>query len=143
MPEQMPQPQMQRPPAQVTYQPPELKPERVPERPTSAPLFVKVDRYRQILSTIASLKLSLSSIKSSLATLEQIDKLKGDATEVIAQMVSKLDQKLMTLDNDLLRPAGYHDTGEASEYSDVRGIESTVVDLQGQIEQLRSELTRI
>lgn len=145
MPQQLPPlpaiPQTQFQPLPARQQP-EPKAERMPERPTAAPLFVKVDRYRHVLSTIASLKSSLSTIKSSLAALDQIDKLKGDAVDVISQMVSKLDQKLAVLDSDLLRPAGYHDTGEASEYSDVRGIEATVSDLQGQIEQLRSELNR-
>ncbi len=126
-------------------QPPvEKKVEKMPERQTAAPLFVKIDRYKQILGTISGLKTSLVIVKKSLAMLEQIEKLRATTIDVVTQSINKVDQKIGSLDNELLRPTGYHDPGEGtSEYQDARSLESTISDLQEQIEQLRSDLDRM
>ena len=115
-----------------------------PEKPTVAPLFVKMDRYRQILTTIGNLKTALMITKNSLDTLKQIEKVRDETFNIISDIVGKMDDKLIELDNNLLRPAGFHGTEEVSlEQQDIRGIEATVADLQGQIEQLKSELGKM
>ncbi len=122
--------------------PPTIKKE--PEKPTVAPLFVKMDRYRQILTTIGNLKTSLMIVKNSLATLKQIEKVRDDTFGIVDDVIEKMDDKLIDLDNNLLRPAGFHDSEESSpEKQDIRSIEATVADLQGQIEQLKSELGKM
>ncbi len=127
---------------QVSAPPPAIK--REPEKPTVAPLFVKMDRYRQILTTIGNLKTALMIVKNSLGTLKQIEKVRDDTFNIVSDIVEKMDEKLIALDNDLLRPAGYHDGGmEPEEKQDIRTIEATVSDLQGQIEQLRLELGKV
>lgn len=133
------QPQL---PVEQLSPPPVIKKE--PEKPAFAPLFVKMDRYRQILTTIGNLKTALMIVKNSLATLQQIEKVRDDTFHIVNDIVEKMDDKLISLDNDLLRPAGFHDVSASSEeQQDIRGIEATVSDLQGQIEQLKSELGKI
>lgn len=115
-----------------------------PEKPSVAPLFVKMDRYRQILTTIGNLKTALMIVKNSLATLQQIEKVRDATFNIVSDIVDKMDDKLIDLDNNLLRPAGFHENEEVSaEQQDIRGIEATVADLQGQIEQLKSELGKM
>lgn len=115
-----------------------------PERPAVAPLFVKMDRYRDIISTIGNLKTAVMIVKNSLVTLHQIEKARDDTFDIINDIVKKVDDKLIDLDNNLLRPAGFHESaGGSSERHDIRGIEATVTDLQGQIEQLKSELGKM
>ena len=112
-----------------------------PEKPTIAPLFVKVERYRQIISTIGNLKTALVVVKNSLGTLQHIEKLRNDTLNIVNELVENMDGKIANLDNDLLRPAGFHDSGKSSpERQDIRSIEATVSDLHGQIEQLKSEI---
>ena len=126
---------------QVSIEP--LKPKE-PERPQVAPLFVKMDKYRQILTTIGNLKTALMIVKNSLATLQQIEKVRDTTFNIVKDVADKMDEKLISLDNDLLRPAGYYDSAQVSpEHQDIRTIEATVADLQGQIEQLKSELTKM
>ncbi len=127
-------------------EPPKSQPQikREPEKPTVAPLFVKMDRYRQILTTIGNLKTSLMIVKNSLATLKQIEKVRDDTFSIVSDVIEKMDDKLIDLDNNLLRPAGFHESEETSaEKQDIRSIEATVADLQGQIEQLKSELGKM
>lgn len=115
-----------------------------PEKPTAAPLFVKIERYRQILTTIGNLKTALVIVKNSLGTLDQIEKVRNQTMGIVNDIVSKMDDKLIDLDNNLLRPAGFHETNATSpEQQDIRSIEATVSDLQGQIEQLKSELSKV
>ena len=122
--------------------PPVIK--REPEKPTVAPLFVKMDRYRQILTTIGNLKTSLMIVKNSLATLQQIEKVRDATFNIVSDVIEKMDDKLIDLDNNLLRPAGFHESeGASTEQQDIRSIEATVADLQGQIEQLKSEVGKM
>lgn len=115
-----------------------------PEKTTVAPLFVKIERYRQILSTIGTLKTSLVVVKNCLDTLEQIEKARDQTFEIVSDVVGKMDDKLINLDNELLRPAGFHTSTETSpEQQDVRSIEATVSELRGQIDQLKNELGKM
>ncbi len=133
-----PQMMMQEPPKS----PPPVK--REMEKPTVAPLFVKMDRYRQILTTIGNLKTALMITKNSLSTLQQIEKIRDETFGIVNDIVERMDEKLIMLDNDLLRPAGFHDNADSSaEEHDIRSIEATVSDLQGQIEQLKSEIGKM
>ncbi|MBI2545413.1 MAG: hypothetical protein HYW22_02345 [Candidatus Aenigmarchaeota archaeon] len=114
------------------------------EKPTVAPLFVKIERYRQILSTIGSLKTSLIVVKNSLDTLDQIEKARDQTYSIVSDIVRRMDEKLINLDNELLRPAGFHSPSDTSaEQQDIRSIDATVSELRGQIEQLRSELGKM
>jgi len=111
-----------------------------PERPAFAPLFVKLDRYRQILNAIGYLKATMIMIKNSLMTLNELDNAREETFKIIQDAVGKLEGRLSTLDQELIRPSGYNEIIENPEYHDVGTVEATVADLKGQIEQLRSEL---
>lgn len=114
------------------------------EKPAVAPLFVKIDRYRHILNSIGNLKTALMIIKNSLDTMHQIERVRDDTYGIINDMVEKMGQKLLNLDDELLRPAGFHETNDASsEHQDIKTIDATVADLKGQIDQLKSELTKM
>ncbi len=111
-----------------------------PERPSFAPLFVKIDRYRQILNAIGYLKTTMIMIKNSLMTLNELDKARDETFKLIQDAVEKLEGRLSILDQELIRPTGYHEIAEKPEYQDVETVEATIADLKGQIEQLRVEL---
>lgn len=131
---------------QMPVEPPKPKMEkpRESEKVTVAPLFVKMDKYRQILTTIGNLKTALAIVNNSLSTLHQIEKVRDDTFDIIRDLTNKMDDKLIELDNNLLRPAGYRGTEESmEEKQDIRGIEATVADLQGQISQLKTELGKM
>ena len=131
-----------------------MKPKEEPvevEKPSFAPLFVKIDRYRQILNAIGSLKTTMIMLKNSLLTLNELDKARDETFKLVQDAVGKLEGKLNSLDQELVRPSGFqertnisHDTtSERPEYQDVETVEATIADLKGQIEQLKSELETV
>lgn len=129
-----PLPPMQKQPATQSQEPMVKE-----ERPAYAPLFVKIDRYRNVLNALGQLKTSVIMIRNSFSTLNELEKARYETLKLIEDAVGKLESKLSALDAELLRPAGQHI--EASpEYQDVQTVHATVADLKGQIEQLKSEL---
>lgn len=123
------------------------KPEPEVERPSFAPLFIKIDRYRQILNTIGNLKTIMIMLKNSLITLNELDKARNETFKIVQDAIEKLENRLNSLDQELVRPSGFQerttttfDTTEKLEYQDVETIEATIADLKGQIEQLKAEL---
>jgi len=122
------------------------------ERPSFAPLFVKIDRYRQILNAIGNLKTTMIMLKNSLITLNELDKARGETFKVVQDAIGKLEGRLNSLDQELVRPSGlqerpaapsYDMAIERPEYQDVETVEATIADLKGQIEQLKSELESV
>lgn len=127
------------PPIQKQPTPQPQEPMVKEERPAYAPLFVKIDRYRNVLNALGQLKTSVIMIRNSFSTLNELEKARYETLKLIEDAVGKLESKLSALDAELLRPAGQH--MEASpEYQDVQTVHATVADLKGQIEQLKSEL---
>ena len=116
-------------------------------RPAFAPLFVKIDRYRQMLTVLGSLKTAMMIVKNSFTTLGELEKAREETYTLIKETVEKVDKKIIDLDAELIRPAGFHDAvNTATEnlaYQDVQTVEATIADLKGQIDQLKSELERM
>jgi hypothetical protein len=123
------------------------------ERPSFAPLFVKIDRYRQILTSIGNLKTTMIMIKNSMMTLAELDKARDETFKLVQNAIGKLENKLNTLDQELVRPTGFmdrptpsyesHATIDNQEYQDMETVEATIADLKGQIEQLKLELDAV
>ena len=122
------------------------------ERPSFAPLFVKIDRYRQILNAIGNLKTTMIMLKNSLITLSELDKARDETFKVVQEAIGKLEGRLNSLYQELVRPSGlqerpatpsYDTVIERPEYQDVETVEATIADLKGQIEQLKSELENV
>jgi hypothetical protein len=121
----------------------DIPPIRESERPSFAPLFIKIDRYRQILNSIGNLKTAMIMIKNSLVTVIELDKARDETFKLIQDAMEKMEKRLSMLDQELIRPSGYHEFAENLEYHDVETIGATVADLRGQIEQLKSELENV
>ncbi len=129
------------PPMMKSQDTPKLIEEKV-ARPMFAPLFVKIDRYRNILNALGQLKTSIVMIRNSFSTLNELEKARFETLKLIEEAVGRLENKLSALDTELVRPAGFH-SDASPEYQDVETVHATVADLKGQIEQLKSELDHI
>lgn len=117
------------------------KPETREERPSFAPLFIKIDRYKHILSSINYLKNAIGTLQNSFGVLNELEELRSESLNVIKDSLQKIEKKLQTLDSEFLRPRGYHE--EMEEVEEAGSLSSTIEDLKGQIEQLKSELQNV
>lgn len=131
-------------PAPIQMPPPPPLPEKPreevkEERPAFAPLFVKLDRYRQILMLLSELKTTIAAIKNTFTVLNELKKIEDESTKLLQKAVDKVDKKLVALDTQFLRPSGFEEEfpTEAEELGDV------LSSLKSEVEQLKSELQTI
>lgn len=111
-----------------------------PDRPQFAPLFVKIDRYRNILSAVGHLRASFAMVRHAFATLNELEKAKHETMKTVQKGMESIEKRLSNLDSELVRPAGFTEPMDSKEYADVQTVEATIADLRGQIEQLKEEM---
>lgn len=112
-----------------------------PERPEFAPLFVRLNRYKQILHEMNYLKTTMGMVKNSLSILNELDRLRKDNLKIIQEAVGKVEKRLLTLDSEFMRPSGF--TERVPEIRDVESLEVTMADLRREIDRLKGELEQI
>jgi hypothetical protein len=128
--------------------PREVQPKQEPkqefkqERPAFAPLFIKLDRYKQILNSITELKTTLVLVKNSFSVLNELEKLKNENLKMIEKAMERVDKRISALDSEFLRPSGYHEELPEELYG-IESLEATLVDLRGQVDQLKTELRNL
>jgi hypothetical protein len=128
----------------------EKKPVPVPEvptivegkKPTFAPLFVKIDKYRSVLNSINDLKTTVIMIKNALVLQKEIEGLRDENRRLMEAAINKIDKKIVILDSEFLRPEGFEEEFPPPIYES-EGLEGVITDLKKQIEGLKSELQTI
>ncbi len=105
-----------------------------------APLFVKVDKYRDVLRDVHELKLYTAGIKQVLDLLHDIETIRVDANKVLRATVQRIEKTLTEVDSELLRPRGAIMSEVAREDTEVRHLEGSLTDLQKQLSDLKREL---
>ena len=106
----------------------------------AAPLFVKLDRYKQILNHLAQLKTSIVLLKNNLTVLNELEKLRDENLKLVQEALEKMEKRVLDLDSELLRPSGFREE-LLPHMEEVASIEATIAELKSQIEQLRGSLT--
>ncbi|MDI6798987.1 MAG: hypothetical protein QMD12_03295 [Candidatus Aenigmarchaeota archaeon] len=137
-PAQIPTP-IQTPTPAPLPEPEKPKEEVKEEKPAFAPLFVKLDKYRQILMLLSELKTTLVAIKNNFTVLNEIEKIEEENIKLLQKAIEKVDKKIVSLDTQLLRPPVFEEElpTEAEELGDV------LSSLKSEVEQLKSELQNI
>jgi hypothetical protein len=118
-----------------TIAPPETK--EVEKKP-SAPLFVRLDKYEEILNSLDYIKSALTTLKNSFAVLVDLEKLRDENLKLIQETLKNVSQRFSSLDAEFLRPVGFE--GEPIKYPETSVLETTLADLKNQIECLKSQL---
>lgn len=116
-------------------------------KPVGVPLFVKIDRYKDLLDIMNDVKSVVFLAKNTLSIQKQIETLVDENRKLIEDAIKKIDERIVMLDNELTKPA----TFEKIDYERQRKIiepvdnslESVVNDLKKQIESLKSDLKDI
>jgi len=103
------------------------------------PLFVKLERYEEILNTMSEIKSVLSSLKNSFFVLNESEKIRSETIEIIKENIDRIERRITALDSVLLKPPGYEEMPVEEEHKteEMRDVLST---LRLQIDQLKQEL---
>jgi hypothetical protein len=130
----MPSPTVPIAPKPPAPPPPQVVQQKAPAQPQ---LFVKIDRYRNILDTLNYLRNTMRLTQQSFSILAEIERTRTENIKLIQNALAKVNNKLKELHNEL-KPVRYQEAGE--EVEEVQQVGTAISDLQEQIEQLKLEL---
>lgn len=106
-----------------------------------APLFVKIDRYEDVLKRLGEIRTLLDRISKLLSLLKDIDSIKMETMDAFKDSISEITDSLIALDEEFVRPEGVKEF--IPEPESRPKVESYISDLQSELKSLRSELTSI
>ena len=106
----------------------------------SAPLFVKVERYKEVLRDVHELKLYISGIKQLLDLMHDVETIRLDAWKIMRATIQRIDKTLVEVDSELLRPRGSIMADIKTDDTEAKHIESSLADLQKNLAELKREL---
>ena len=133
------------PPAPVITRPVEPLPKAidiptVTEPKSFAPLYIKVDRYREVLQKVQKLKAIINNINTLLALQDQMDQARGDASVALKKNLEEFASTAAALDQELVRPQSFEpyikETG-------VQNVEGYTRELQDEISKMKEQLGKI
>lgn len=113
------------------------------EEQRDAPLFVKVDKYKDLIDLIREMKEFASGLKQTFAVINEAEALRNDALKIMRTTVQRLDKALNEMDTELVRPRGIDLDRTYSGGTEMRYIESSLTDLQRQLSVLRKDLQEL
>ena len=111
----------------------------LPRERETAPLFVKLEKYRHITATVQDMKSFVSVVKQLFGVMHEIDTIRSEALTVMKATVQRLEKNLVDLENELLMPKGIEMERDYEE-AELSQIESSLLDLQKQLSSLKKEL---
>jgi hypothetical protein len=99
------------------------------------PLFVKVDKYHSVISSIKEMKTFVSGTMQLFEVMEELETVRDDAIGIMKVTAKHLEEKLANVDASLLRPFG--------DVPDPQPQETSLAELQKQLAALKLELAKL
>lgn len=115
------------------------RPEETAEEEESAPLFVKIDKYRQVIQNLEQIKNSLKDLRDLFALMDEIDGIKREGMKELRDGISSLADGLISMDEKFIRPRGAREFRKEGPSERSR----TVQELQDELKDVRRELNRL
>ncbi|MEE9323414.1 MAG: hypothetical protein V3U72_02610 [Candidatus Aenigmarchaeota archaeon] len=130
--------------------PPPPPPHRaaIPSPSHSPPVFIKVNRYKDIVKSIRDLKSYLLNLRDALDTIEDIHKEVTNGIEVAHKTLDELNLIISNFDSLFMRPQGIESHMEEEEAArpermNSGEVEGHMKDVYSQLEKLRTQLKTI
>lgn len=114
------------------------KPESVP--PQSPPLFVKVEKYKDIMRIIEGLRSNILSLRDALDAMEELDKEIKNGIEISQKVLDDLNATLSSLDSYFLRPQNIEEFAEIKPSVNEKAIDGYVKNVYEQVERLKTQM---
>ena len=112
-----------------------------PQSQKNVPLFIKVERYNEIIATIHNLRYYYIALKDAVEALIEIyDEVKR-GLNLIENVLDNLNSKLTELDSKFLKPHGVEKIAEEKPMDrNLEEIEKYISDIHKYIEKLREQI---
>lgn len=124
------------------------EPDEVEELPSvieehrEAPLFVKVEKYRDIVSTLTEMKGFVAGIKQVYGLVHEAETVRAEALKILRSSVQRLEKSIYEMDSELLRPRGFIAETKETE-TEMSHVEDSLGDLQRQLALLKKEIEQL
>ena len=122
--------------------PPPKKASIVGESKESAPLFIKIEKYEEVIQKLEELKNNLKALTRLLSFHKEIEELREDVFTRIKDTTSSITNILISMDEIFVKPERPEITG-AKEKKEERTIEEEILDLGEELRHLKKELSEI
>jgi len=122
---------------------PKIELGKLPDRPRFAPLFVKIDRYQEVLKIIEDLKAMLLNLRDILNVMQQLDKVKLESESLLQKNIQEVIKNIAALDNEFVRPKGVGLEETVVPSFKAEKVESYVGELERELQHLRSQLQQM
>lgn len=109
--------------------------------PETAPLFVKVEKYKEIVGSVNETKRFLTGIKQLFLVMNELQGIQQDSINMLKTSVQRLEKSIEWVDHSLVRPIGFEEPPHGE--MEVRQIEQSLLELQREISNLRKDLDRL
>jgi chaperonin cofactor prefoldin len=110
-----------------------------PAPPKLAPLFVKIERYKEVLEQIQLIKATLENINSILRLRAELEKIRGDSEKLLSRQLDVCSSALGTLDKIFVRPEAL----EPFIVAKPERIEPDIESLSAQLRELSERLKKL
>jgi hypothetical protein len=126
----------------------QIKPEHRPEEIiASTPLFVKVERYKDILNNINEIKTLLSGIQNILSVLEEIEQLRLEGINTLRITIQRLEKNVTKLDLGFTKPSDTSIEKVKAELKpktlEAKEMEDSLMEIYNQLNAMRAEIEKL
>lgn len=116
---------------------PRKRPQRIPHK--TAPLFIKVDRYQDVLDTIDGLKAQSVHLRDVVDAMHELQRQLGSGMDAIGKVIDNFSEILTGLDASLARVDESHSPDDLPPAHD-DDIEHYVKQVYDQVEKVDQQL---
>jgi len=102
------------------------------------PVFVKLEKYQQIVMTLNDINSMIKSLESSLRLFKEIEKMREENLTTMRKELERLKEMLRKL-NSIFKVEVRTEISEERE-KEIKDLEKLLTDLKTQIESLKSEI---
>ena len=113
-------------------------PKKFERKEDFAPLFVKVEKYREIVGALQEIRGFVANIKKLFGVVSELETARGEAIRLMRVAVERFDRAVVDIDQALLRPIGFEEFPKGE--MEIKHVEKSLSDLHRQIEGLRKEV---
>ena len=106
----------------------------MPELPSKAPTFIKLEKYNEVLSAIAELKQFLQSLKYVFDAAQEAESIRNDAIGILQVSLNRLERSVHEIDSGLVKPQGW------SPEHKMNAAQLSLERLQSQLARLRKDV---
>lgn len=114
--------------------------ERIQNAPKLAPLFIKIDKYRDVLENIQKLKTILNDINNLLKLKKEIEKIRKDSSKTLEKNIRNFIDTTNKLDREFIIPRPMRPYVKTEKTQKIEGF---ISEMQEELARIKEELNKI